>query len=296
MSFPIHRNTDKRSCGAQTIAIGQSTVFINGLLASVEGDPNTHKKGELLATMNDGSIFINNKKVVMKGSASKPDLLHLKSPALGASPNVYASGGKGPAAAASAGATASQAAQSGGTNGSMGGGGVSDPAVQRNADGSPVDGDKNADGEVNQADRNFDDGSSPGYPSDLSNAELEQLIRDEATLRGIDPNTAVAIYRAEGAGSYQSSVRRNGSGSLNGREASFGPYQLYTGGGMGNDYENATGRTLTQDNTRDGVTNQVRYALDKAATGGWGPWYGRGPAGVGEFEGVGGAQAIGNWN
>jgi hypothetical protein len=128
MSFPIHRNTDKRSCGAQTIAIGQSTVFINGLLASVEGDPNTHKKGELLATMNDGSIFINNKKVVMKGSASKPDLLHPKSPALGASPNVYASGGKGPAAAASAGVTASQAAQSSGTNGSMGGGGgVSDP-------------------------------------------------------------------------------------------------------------------------------------------------------------------------
>ena len=122
MSFPIHRNTDKRSCNAQTVVIGQSTVFINGLLASVEGDPNTHKKGELLATMNDGSIFINNKKVVMKGSESKPDLLHLKSKAVGASSNVYASGGSGPAAAASAGATASQAAASGGTNGSMGSG------------------------------------------------------------------------------------------------------------------------------------------------------------------------------
>jgi hypothetical protein len=295
MNIPVHRNTDSRSCGAKTTVSGQANVFVNNLLASVQGDRSTHGDGALGATVNDGTVYLNNKKLVLKGSNASPDALcapqggqHCNPKSVGASANVFACGG--------------------GSGGSIGGSPdeamadpsrsdlYPDPAVTRNADGSPLDGDKNADGTTNQADQNFDDGSSPGYPDDLSNAELEQIIRDEAGLRGIDPDTAVAIYRAEGAGSYQSTIPRNGSGSLNGREASFGPYQLYTGAGLGNEYETATGRILTEDNTRDGVTNQVRFALDEAATGGWGPWYGRGPAGVGEFEGVSGAQPIRNWN
>jgi hypothetical protein len=295
MSTQVHRNTDSRTCGATTIVSGQSNVYVNNLLASVQGDRASHGDGALGATVNDGTVWVNNKKLVLKGSNASPDMYcrprggsHCNPKSVGASSDVYACGG--------------------GSGGSIGGSPdeafpdpsgsdlYPDPAVQRNADGSPLDGDKNADGTVDQTDQNFDDGSSPGYPDDLSNAELEQIIRDEAVLRGINPDTAVAIYRAEGAGSYQSTVPRNGSGSLNGREASFGPYQLYTGAGLGNEYETATGRTLTQDNTRDGVTNQVRFALDEAARGGWGPWYGRGPAGVGEFEGVSGAQPIGNWD
>jgi hypothetical protein len=132
------------------------------------------------------------------------------------------------------------------------------------------------------------------YP--LSQAEIEEIVREEAELRGIDPDTAVAIYRSEGAGAYQSTVPRTGNGSLNGREASFGPYQLYTGGGLGNEYERLTGRTLTQDNSVEGITNQIRFALDRAATGGWGPWYGRLTAGVGTRDGLDGASPIGNWN
>ena len=71
---------------------------------------------------------------------------------------------------------------------------------------------------------------------------------------------------------------------------------MYTGGGLGNDYETNTGRSLANDNTRDGVTNQIRFSLDQAAARGWSPWYGRIPAGVGTGDGLSGAQPIGNWS
>lgn len=137
---------------------------------------------------------------------------------------------------------------------------------------------------------------SGGLEYAISNNELESIIRDEAALRGIDPDIAVRIYRAEGRGSYQSTVPRSGRGSLNGREASFGPYQLYIGGGLGNEYQTRTGRDLTQDNTEDGIRNQIRFALDMAVSQSWQPWYGRGPAGVGRYEGLRGAKRVNNWS
>ena len=130
----------------------------------------------------------------------------------------------------------------------------------------------------------------------ISNSNIESIIQDEAELRGIDPDVAVRLYRAEGRGSYQSTVPRSGNGSLNGREASFGPFQLYIGGGLGNDYQNATGRDLISDNTQDGITNQIRFALDAAVSKSWQPWYGRGPAGITRWEGLQGAKQVRNWS
>jgi peptidoglycan hydrolase-like protein with peptidoglycan-binding domain len=137
---------------------------------------------------------------------------------------------------------------------------------------------------------------SDGLEYPISNSRIESIIRDEAELRGIDPDIAVRIFRAEGRSSYQSTVPRTGRGSLNGREASFGPYQLYIGGGLGNDYQDQTGRDLTQDNTEDGITNQIRFALDAAVRQSWQPWYGRGPAGVGRYDGLRGARQARNWS
>jgi len=134
---PVHRNSDSRNCGATTIVKGQKNVFVNGKLASVQGDPNSHGKGELTASVNDGTIFINNKKVVLKGSSAAPDLLyqpqghpHGNPKSVGASPNVFASGGKGGGAGVvdeGPDPTGSQL--------------YPDPAVQRNADGTPLPGD-----------------------------------------------------------------------------------------------------------------------------------------------------------
>lgn len=137
---------------------------------------------------------------------------------------------------------------------------------------------------------------APGYPEGMTQGAMEQIIKRESEARGIDPVAAIKIFRSEGAGAYQSGVKRTGKGSLGGREASFGPYQLYIGGGMGNDYQKATGRDLTKDNTPEGITNQIRFALDQATKTGWKPWYGRGPAGVGERDGLEGSKSIRNWS
>lgn len=136
-------------------------------------------------------------------------------------------------------------------------------------------------------------GKGAGYQ--MSQKELEGVIAAEASKRNIDPAVAIKIFRHEGAGAYQSQIARSGKGSAGGKEASYGPYQLYTGGGLGNQYEKATGRHLPSDNTTDGVINQVRFALDAAVDSGWTPWYGRGPAGVGERDGLKGAVKVGNW-
>lgn len=58
----IHRDTDSRSCGATTQVAGQSNVYANNLLVSVDGDPNSHGGGALSAGSN--KVFINNIAVV----------------------------------------------------------------------------------------------------------------------------------------------------------------------------------------------------------------------------------------
>jgi len=132
-----------------------------------------------------------------------------------------------------------------------------------------------------------------GYP--IEETKIEAIIAEEARLRNIDPNVAIRIYQHEGRGSYQSQVPRQGKGSDNGLEASYGPFQLYIGGGLGNQYQKLTGRDLKADNTEDGIRKQTRFALDMAAEQGWGAWYGRKPAGVGVRDGLEGAKAVGNW-
>lgn len=138
------------------------------------------------------------------------------------------------------------------------------------------------------------EGPTAGYGG-ISQKQIESVIRSEATARKMDPDVAVAIFYSEGAGNYQSQVPRSGKGAYNNKEDSWGPYQLYRGGGLGNAYEKATGRDLREDNTIDGITNQVRFALDAAVDDGWAPWYGRKTAGVGVRDGLSGATKLGNW-
>lgn len=137
------------------------------------------------------------------------------------------------------------------------------------------------------------DSISGEYP--VSQRELENIIIREAKLRNIDPSVAVAIFRSEGAGAYQSQIARKGQGSLGGKEASFGPFQLYTGGGLGNQYEEETGRSLIEDNTLEGLTKQIQFSLDAAVESGWTPWYGRKTAGVSERQGLSEAITAENW-
>jgi uncharacterized Zn-binding protein involved in type VI secretion len=67
----VHRQDDLRICGATTIVIGQSTVFVNGKLWAVTGDPNTDGNGQLIATFN--TVKINGKSVIVVGDNADPD-------------------------------------------------------------------------------------------------------------------------------------------------------------------------------------------------------------------------------
>jgi hypothetical protein len=111
--------------------------------------------------------------------------------------------------------------------------------------------------------------------------EIEAYIRSAAIARGIDPDIAVRVARAEGGlidPVRQSDVRKNGK-----RERSFGPFQLYMDGGLGNQ---ALKQGIDPSNPAHWKAG-VDFALDTAAREGWGQWYGARNTGIGNRQGIG---------
>lgn len=119
----------------------------------------------------------------------------------------------------------------------------------------------------------------------INGSQIEQYIRQAAAARGIDPDIAVRVARSEGGlrdPFQQSNIVKNGV-----REPSFGPFQLYMNGGLGN-------KALAAGiDPRTNWQGGVDFALDAAARGGWSPWYGARAVGVDNWEGLNGAKAVG---
>lgn len=129
--------------------------------------------------------------------------------------------------------------------------------------------------------------ASSGSSASPDVAELEAYIRESATKRGIDPDVAVRVARSEGLapGVWQSNVVKNGQ-----RETSYGPFQLLVGGGLGDKFQETYGKSPADPST---VRQQIDFALDEAAQGGWGPWYGAAKVGVDTRTGLDNARALG---
>lgn len=120
---------------------------------------------------------------------------------------------------------------------------------------------------------------------------VADYIRQAAISRGIDPNVALAIAQNEG-GLDDNDVAREGKFPTG---KSYWAYQLHYGGagtpyasygttaGMGNDF---TERTGYQPGDPNAWRAAVDFALDHARKKGWSAWYGRGPAGIGEWDGI----------
>lgn len=94
MSNAAHRNTDSRACGASTVTAQSKNVYVNGLLWSINGDPNSHGGGNLSAATKN--VFIGGVAVVNVGdSASADDLCvplggdHCAPSATGGSSDVF---------------------------------------------------------------------------------------------------------------------------------------------------------------------------------------------------------------
>lgn len=82
----IHRDGDKRYCGGTTIVSGQSTVFVEGKLAAVEGDLSSHGGAKLKPVYGAKNIYINGKRVICAAGDEAEDKDNAKHPALLASP------------------------------------------------------------------------------------------------------------------------------------------------------------------------------------------------------------------
>lgn len=139
-------------------------------------------------------------------------------------------------------------------------------------------------------------GSEPaGLPSQQ---DITAYITQAAQARGIDPQTALTVAAGEGlyakpSEGWQSFVK-NQSGP-NGREDSWGVYQLlmsHNGKPMGVGYDMFQKTGIDPRNPANWQPS-IDYALDYAATNGWGSWYGAKAKGVGNWDGINGAKAIG---
>lgn len=105
---------------------------------------------------------------------------------------------------------------------------------------------------------------------------LEGYIRETATKYGIDPDTAIKVAQSEGL-----------ANPVGDRGKSFGAFQLYTGGGLGNEFQKATGLDPS-DPANERAT--IDYALMRASQGGWEPWHGAKRVGISPWQGIGGDQ------
>lgn len=73
-----HRDTDNRFCSAKTVVTNQSTFFVNGLKAAVEGDLDTHNNLGALVSQSTGTFFIEGKKMIVAiMDGAQPDQLGL---------------------------------------------------------------------------------------------------------------------------------------------------------------------------------------------------------------------------
>lgn len=118
---------------------------------------------------------------------------------------------------------------------------------------------------------------------------IESYIRAAATARGINPDVAVRVAKSEGG--LNDPTRRAEYVKNGRREPSYGPYQLLIGGGntgfpvgMGNDALAAGIDPRDPANWQKGVD----FALDRAKSGGWTPWYGAKAAGINRWDGING--------
>lgn len=124
-----------------------------------------------------------------------------------------------------------------------------------------------------------------------SRDQIAEIIRREALARAIDPEVALAVWKTEGYGGVGPNYKTRIPG-----EESYGPYQLYLGGGLGNKFMRDTGLDPRDPSS---IPQQVAYALDTAAQDkNWNHWYGPRDAGIMGWAnaGLSGAKPTGSWS
>jgi hypothetical protein len=100
------------------------------------------------------------------------------------------------------------------------------------------------------------------------------VIRAAAEKYGVNPDVAVKVAKSEGLAQFYGD---NG--------ASGGAFQLFTKGGLGNEFQKETGLNPLDQKNEDAT---IDYAMRRASQDGWGAWYGAAKVGVGKYDGISG--------
>ncbi len=111
-----------------------------------------------------------------------------------------------------------------------------------------------------------------GEPTASDPRGMVPVIRAAAEKYGHDPDVAVRVARSEGLGTFLGDHGKSG-----------GAFQLYTGGGMGNDFQRDM-KLDPLDPKNEAAT--IDYAMKNLGKEGWKPWHGAPKAGVSQWQGV----------
>lgn len=115
----------------------------------------------------------------------------------------------------------------------------------------------------------------PGSDSDPRG--VSPLIRAKAAENGIDPDVALRVARSEGLGQFYGDGGKSGTA-----------FQLYTGGGWGNDFQRETGLNPLDPKNEPAA---IDYTMKRVAREGWGAFNGAKKIGIRGFDGIGQARA-----
>ena len=135
----------------------------------------------------------------------------------------------------------------------------------------------------------FNLGLAESYSKDMDEKWFVNNITKIAKKYNIDPKAALQVWRSEGGMSWQSKFKPKGKKikTVGGKEASYGPFQLYTGkGGLGAAWEKEFGKKLSTSTSKADVLSQIDYALKTVPKRGWQDFKGAKRIGLNQYSGV----------
>src|SRR6056300_150832 len=135
----------------------------------------------------------------------------------------------------------------------------------------------------------FNLGITEDYSKDMDEKWFKNNISKIAKKYNIDPDVALKVWRSEGGMKWQSQLKPQTKKvkTAGGKEASYGPFQLYTGkGGLGSAWEEKYGKKLSTANSPEDVLSQIDFALSTVPKRGWQDFKGAERVGIKQNQGV----------
>lgn len=106
--------------------------------------------------------------------------------------------------------------------------------------------------------------STSGAQGDATNSEVKSMVDSAAARHGVDPHVMYGIIAGESAHGNRYDIGDGGR--------SFSPFQMYTGGGLGNTFERQTGKSVRDPKNLPHIADYVARYIKRS--GDLRPWHG----------------------